>query len=88
MKNVKEYQLRKCIIMDIEDFKKVFVNVFGEYEENINEIDVEIDINDGIYFCGISNEDVYMKLSMYFDTEIISIHVDDCDYTGVWICYK
>ena len=87
MKNVKENQLKKCIFMITEDFKEVFVNVFGEYDEDTNEVDVEFDY-DGIYFCGISNEDVYTKLSEYFDINITSIHIDDCDTIGVWIVYK
>ena len=88
MKNVKENQLKKCIFMEVDEFQKVFVNVFGEYNENTNEIDVEFDIVDGIYFCGISNKDVYTELSKYFDINITSIHIDDFDTIGVWICYK
>ena len=87
MKNVRENQLKKCIFMEAEEFKKVFVDVFGEYDEDTNEIDVEFDL-DGIYFCAISNEDVYTELSKYFDVNITSIHIDDCECVGVWICYR
>jgi uncharacterized pyridoxamine 5'-phosphate oxidase family protein len=88
VKNVKEYQLKKCIFMEAEEFKKVFVDVFGEYNEDTNEIDVEFDTVEGIYFCGISIEDVYTELSKYFDVDITSIHIDDFDIIGVWICYR
>ncbi len=88
MKNVRENQLKKCIFMETEDFEEVFVNVFGEYDEDTNEVDVEFDTVDGIYFCGISNEDVYTELSKYFDVNVTSIHIDDFDTIGVWICYK
>ena len=30
----------------------------------------------------------YEKLGEYFDVQITSIHIDDCDYVGVWIVYK
>ena len=87
MKNVRENQLKKCIFMEADEFKKVFANVFGEYDEDTNEIEVEFGY-DGIYFCAISNEDVYKELSKYFDVEITSIHIDDFDVMGVWIVYK
>ncbi len=88
MRNIRENQLKKCIFMTTDEFSKVFVDIFGEYNEDTNEIDIEFDTVDGIYFCGISNEDVYIKLSKYFDINITSIHIDDFDTIGVWICYK
>lgn len=87
MKNVEDNQLKKCIFMVYEEFRKVFQNIFGVYDEDTNEIDVEYEL-DGIYFCGISNEDVYKEISKYFDVTVTSIHADDCEYLGIWICYK
>jgi len=84
MKNVRENQLKKCIFLTDDEFKSVFAERFSKYED----VDVEIDAYEGIYFCGISNEEVYKNLSEYFDVEITSIHIDDCEYTGVWIVYK
>ena len=88
MKNVRETQLKKCIFMTTDEFKEVFVEIFGQYDEDTNEIDVEFNTLDGIYFCAISNQDVYAKLSEYFDVTVTSIHLDDCEHLGVWICYK
>lgn len=88
MKNARENQLKKCIFMTTDEFKQVFVNIFGEYDIDENQVDVEFDTCEGIYFCGISNENVYSSLSKYFDVEVTSIHIDHFDTVGVWICYK
>lgn len=88
MKNVRENQLKKCIFMDTDEFKEIYVQVFGVYDVETNQIDVEFNTCEGIYFDGISNQDVYAKLSEYFEITITSIHLDDCEYPGVWICYK
>ena len=88
MRNVRSSQLKKCIFMNVDDFKEIFIDIFGEYDGDTNEIDVEFNTSDGIYFCAISNQDVYEKLSEYFDVKVTSVHLDDCEYLGVWICYK
>jgi len=88
MKNVKENQLVKCILLLESEFKEVFTSIFGEYDANTNEVNMEIDAYDGVYFCGISNEEVYQKLSEYFGANITSIHIDQSDSICVWICYK
>lgn len=86
-KNTKEHQLKKCIFLTEKEFKKVFTKVFGEHKEGENEVDVILDPYEGIYFCGISDKEVYEKLGRYFDVNITSIHMDDADTVGVWICY-
>lgn len=89
MKNVRDSQIKKCFFFTEEEFKEIFVELFGEYDEDTNEIDVEIDLIEGIYFCGISNQDVYAKLSEYFDVEVTSVHSDSCqECIGIWIIYK
>jgi len=85
--NVRDAQLKNCIFMTENDFKSVFVKVFGAYKEAVNEIEVTFDSFEGIYFCGISNNEVYKKLGEYFGVSITSIHSDDADTVGVWICY-
>lgn len=89
MKNVRDNQLKRCIIMKTEEFKKVFTSIFGKYDADTNQIDVEFNGCEGIYFCGISDTEVYKKMSEYFDVIVTSIHLDDCEYDiGVWIVYK
>ena len=47
-----------------------------------------------INFCGFwgsfkKDDNLFTRmLSKYFDVEVTSTHIDDCDYIGVWICYK
>jgi uncharacterized pyridoxamine 5'-phosphate oxidase family protein len=89
MKNVRDSQIKKCFFFTEEEFKEIFVELFGEYDEDTNEVDIEIDLIEGIYFCGISNQDVYTKLSEYFDVEVTSVHSDSCqECIGIWIVYK
>jgi uncharacterized pyridoxamine 5'-phosphate oxidase family protein len=87
MKNVRDCQLKKCIFMSYEEFREVFQNIFGVYDGEEIQIDVEYEF-DGLYFCGITDEQVYKEVSKYFDVTVTSIHADDCEFLGVWICYK
>jgi uncharacterized pyridoxamine 5'-phosphate oxidase family protein len=89
MKNVRDSQIKKCFFFTEEEFKEIFIELFGEYDEDTNEVDIEIDLTEGIYFCGISNQDVYTKLSEYFDVEVTSVHSDSCqECIGIWVVYK
>lgn len=88
MKNIKENQLKKCIFMLEEEFRKMFTNIFGEYDGEENEIDVEINAYEGIYFDAVTEEEVYEKISEYYGVNVTSIHIDQCDNIGIWICYK
>lgn len=84
MKNVMEYQLKKCIFMETEDFDKVIKAVFGE------EFEADFGL-DGISVWsraeGLSEKEINEGLSKYFDVTITSVHIDDFDDIGVWICY-
>lgn len=88
MKNVRDSQLKKAIFFTEKEFREEFVKVFGKYDEETNEVDVELDPIEGIYFCGISNQDVYTKLSEHFDIEITSIHSECFALNGIWVIYK
>lgn len=85
MKNVMEYQLKKCIFMETEDFDRVIKTVFGE------EFEADFGL-DGISVWsraeGLSEKEINEGLSKYFDVTITSVHIDDFDDIGVWICYK
>ena len=84
MKNVKSYQLKKCIFMVEEEFNEIIKTVFGE------EFETDFGI-DGISVWsrteGLKDPDINKGLSEYFDVTVTSVHIDDCDYIGVWICY-
>lgn len=73
----------------------------GDYKELIHKLtgglkNVEYKY-DGIYYEDTEkaeeaetywNEYITETLSKYFDVTVTSIHADDCEYFGVWICYK
>jgi len=88
MKNVKKYQLQKCILLPSNSFKKIIHKIYGE------SVDVKF-TREGMWI-GYTNdaskipfEDISRKLAEYFDVKsIISIHMNDGDIIGVWICYK
>ena len=85
MKNVKDYQLKKCIFMETEEFDKIIKSIFGENYEaefSLDGIDVSSE------FDGLTNEELNEGLSSYFDVTVTSVHIDDCDEIGVWVCYK
>ena len=79
MKNVRDYQLKKCIFMDYDMFKQEAKKIFG------NNVVVECD------YEGISIDydgNILEALSEYYGVEVTSIHIDDCDIIGVWIVYR
>ena len=88
MKNVKSWQLKTCIFIDMDEFDEIIKKVVSD---NI----VVSYCLDGIYFENKNNteefideQDIYKKLAKYFDVKTItSIHIDDFDIVGVWICY-
>ena len=83
MKNINENQLKKCIFKELDEFIRDVNKALGK------EVKVICDY-DGIYFD--TNEDgiidILDAMSKYYDTEVTSIHIDDCDFIGVWIAYK
>lgn len=90
MKNVEKNSLRTCITMGIEEFEEMLTAAYGR------EIDVDTEW-DGLIIRDkqaedgegeISDKHLTDTLSKYFDTNVTSIHVDDCDYPLVWIVYK
>lgn len=89
MKNVKENQIKNCIYETLEDFTEIYKNIFGKSEEDCEDFDVDFDSEEGIYFCGIDNEEVYKEMAKYYGvSEVVTIHTDHWENTGVWIVYK
>ena len=85
MKNVRKEQLKKCVFKELEEFKCDVLVALG------NDVEVTCDY-DGIYFernnDALCTEEILVGISKYYDVDVTSIHVDDCDITGVWIVYK
>ena len=86
MKNVLDSEKKTCIFKTIDDFQR---DVRTASKGNIK-VTTELD---GISFEDTvkndSADNINSLMADYYDVkEITSIHIDDYDYTGVWICYK
>lgn len=82
MKNVNKNQLRKCIFLTGDEFRKITDN-----------LGIQSDLSwEGIFYSkdddDINDCDVYKALSEYFGVKVTSVHCDDCDFIGVWVVYK
>lgn len=90
MKNIEKYQLKKCIFMELDKYKSLILDVTKglkkvEYDfDYIYYEDTDKAEESGIYH----NECIETTLSNYFGVTVTSIHMDDCDSVGIWICYK
>lgn len=87
MKNVREGQLKKCIFMTHDDYGRLIRNLTNgevEFSFDFEGISYETCGNDEVY----TNEQLNMLLSKHFEVNVTSVHIDDCDYPCVWICYK
>lgn len=86
MKNVKENQLKKCICKEYEEFKHDVLAALGAIEVfcDCDEIYFECKLNGDL----ICTEEVLAGMSKYYNVEVTSIHIDNCELLGVWICYK
>lgn len=86
MKNVRENQLKKCIFLNQCDFQQILCEVFDtnvyihySLEGCWYEADNDLDISDN---------DICVELSKYFDVNVTSVHIDDCEDIGIWVVYK
>lgn len=86
MKNVRENQLKTCIFLSVDELQNILCDI---YQQNII---IHSDL-DGCWYesdqdLNIDDNDVCAELSKYFETNVTSIHIDDCESIGVWVCYK
>lgn len=94
MKNVREDQIRKCIILSKEEFDKIMWKLTDDFDYTIEE---------NIYFFMTADEDnrdafefAKKQFSEYFGAEVTSIHCNivyddsECgeDEYEIWIAYK
>lgn len=85
MKNVTKYEKKKCIIKVLDDFQRDIRTIYNNTVQvhcNYEGISFEKEGED------ISTDDILASLSTYYGVKITSIHIDDCDLIGVWLCYK
>ena len=86
MKNVRENQLKKCIYLEAEEFVDIIHEVLNkDFRVYFTSEGLDICTNDNI----VNVDELHTALATYFDIkEVTSIHIDDCDFIGVWIVYK
>ena len=86
MKNVKNTQMKKCIILSSKEFEGILDELFDcavTAEYSLDGLTLYTDDD-----C-IDIEELCNKLAEYFDVDrVTSVHIDDCDDIGVWICYQ
>lgn len=98
MKNVTKYNKKTCIFKTEDEMYDDIKTVFGptaDIECSIEGIDFTRIVDNGgdeeyrPETETIPNNELFSKLAEYYDVqEITSIHIDDCDMVGIWICYK
>ena len=88
IKNAYDHELKTAICISIPRFNSIIANISN------NEVNAEYSL-DGIWFNSDTIESAYEaeqfiidKLSDYFGVKVTSIHMDDCETSGIWIVYK
>ena len=87
IKNTKDWQLKKCIFLSDNEFETIMQKSFGDdvrVEFSSDGIWVDSDSRDTI----ISTDEINDRLSNYYGVTVTSVHIDDYDEVGVWVCYK
>ena len=83
-----QYNISKksCLLMPFEDFDSLL--------DGLNpHIKVEIDL-DGLHYINydedrvVEEDEICDLLSDAFETRVSSVHIDDYDWTGVWVVYS
>ena len=88
MKNARESQLKTCIFVELDEFRRVIAEVLGD------DIRVQYDYEGISFECEdeediLCTEEVFAALQNYYGVrEVTSVHADDCEVIGVWIAYK
>ena len=94
MKNLNPHQTKKAIFVELKKFKEDVSKAMGEDVEVFSDLDNGLiferkdDFDSGHYGCYLEFETVIRKLEEYYNITISSIHLDEHEIIGVWICYK
>ena len=93
MKNLKNARLHSCILVAGDEFTKIIHETLGDnihVKYGTDGIDIYTDDDSGMYddINCVDTLAVHEALQEYFDVKkITSIHMDDCNWVGVWIVY-
>lgn len=89
MKNCNVNWRKNCLCLTLDETVEILKEIYG-----IKDIVAHPDL-DGLWFSSDDDEEwnpddyeICDRLSDYFDIKVTSIHIDDCDMTGVWIVYR
>lgn len=84
--NASDWQLKKCIFKTTDEFDEDLKKAAGE------EYTVEFHCDGLLFLKGndtVNTEEIFVRLAEYYNVSTItSVHMDDIDEIGVWICYK
>lgn len=88
MQNVRDLQKKTCLILTRTEFDEVIDSIYdGEVETHYSLDGISLNYTDDER--EFSYDVLHNDLANYFDVnKVTSVHIDDCDYTGVWIVYK
>lgn len=88
--SINDYATVKCAVMPFFEFQ----DLISAITNGLRTVDYELD---GIRFNHTDkaeemdeywNRDLNETISEYFQVSVTSVHADDADPTGIWICYK
>ena len=89
--NISPLALKKCIFLSLDEFKFLVKKLLGEHYTvycDYEGVDVVVDPELDDLYSNPDYNDVLETLSNHFGVRVTSYHADDCEYAGVWICYK
>lgn len=88
MKNIKDYQMKKCIFVKYDEFTRLVNTLIDD------KIQVQFDNESwtGLTYSGekdyYDNEKIWEVLSEHFGVEVTSVHYDSYAPVGFWIVYE
>ena len=86
MKNVRATQMKTVIVLGCDEYEQIIADMYSD------KVSVHLSLEGIWYESGddlFDNETLFADLAKYFDvSNITSVHCDDCDYPGIWICYQ
>jgi hypothetical protein len=90
MRNVNANQLKTCIFITWDEFERIASDIFRAKVKPYSTYEgLELVFKDEDYDDDMTQEEINEKFAKYYDVKkVTSVHIDDCDYCGVWVAYK
>lgn len=89
IKDLEKRYGRTCLILSLNDAERLIGEAFNVFGVQIHaELDgFWISADDDDSWCPDIDQ-IATALTSYIGAEVTSMHIDDCDDPGFWICYK